>query len=65
MYIRFRTRPLCNWRLRDYFIWPLCFVLAVFTARNYARRMRGILPDSWYWADKLLLRLGWVVRIVE
>ena len=58
---KFRTRPLCNWRVRDYFIWPLTLALAVLVARNYVQRMKGLAPDEWYWADKLLMRCGWVV----
>lgn len=61
--ILFDLRPLCAWRLRDYLIAPFAFVLGFLCARNFALRMQGRAPDQWYWADKLLMRFGWVIAL--
>jgi len=41
---------------------PLALILWPMVARNYALRTKGRLPDEWYWADKLMLKMGWVVN---
>jgi hypothetical protein len=35
-------------------------VLRPLIRRNYRKRERGELPDRWYWADLLALRMGFV-----
>lgn len=38
---------------------PLVWLLVQLVARNYRQRIAGLKPDRWYWADKLLLQLGY------
>jgi hypothetical protein len=39
----------------------LAYTLAPLVRRNYTLRAQGKAPDEWYWADVLLLRLGYFV----
>ena len=35
------------------------------TVRNYRRRASGIIPDQWYWADKLIIKWGFVDELSQ
>ena len=42
------------YRLKRILMWPIfILVLNPLISRNYKLREKGLLPDEWYWADKL------------
>ena len=47
--------------LRTVIAAPVAALLWPLVARNYRLRRRGLLPDKWYWADRLMFDMGWVV----
>jgi len=42
---------------------PLALMLWPLVRWNYYQRELGVLPDQWYWADAVLYRLGYYVKI--
>lgn len=47
--------------VKAWLLLPVALVLAPLVMRNYCLRAAGKLPDQWYWADRCLIRVGWVV----
>jgi len=40
---------------------PLYYlVLRPLIKRNYKLRAEGVIPDKWYWADEVSIKLGYV-----
>lgn len=50
-----------NWNWRDIYRLPCAMVLCPLILRNYSLRKKGLLPDEWYWADKILLKWGYAM----
>ncbi len=40
---------------------PFHLVLKPLIKRNYRMRNAGLLPDEWYWADKIAVHYGYFV----
>ena len=38
-------------------------ILMPIVLRDYRLRMQGRRPDRWHWADRMLVRLGYVVTV--
>lgn len=51
-----------RWSWRDIYRLPLALILMPLVKYNYWQRERGIKPDEWYWADALMLHLGYAAR---
>lgn len=47
---------------RSFLFLPIALGLWPLVAHNLWLRRLGILPDEWYWADRLLYRNGYVVE---
>lgn len=41
---------------------PFHLALKHLIKRNYEMRRQGLLPDEWYWADRIAARYGYFVR---
>ena len=39
--------------------WVAILILIPLIQHNYLQRRRGIKPDEWYWADRVLLEWGY------
>ena len=48
--------------IRKILSFPFALMLAPLVKRNYRLRAQGLLPDEWYWADMLLLKIGYYVK---
>ncbi len=53
-----RHRPRFWMRL----IFPVALILWPLVAHNLKLRRAGVLPDEWYWADRGMFALGYVVQ---
>jgi len=52
------------WRWQKWYSWltfPIALLLMPLVIYNFEQRRKGKLPDEWYWADRIMLDLGWSV----
>ena len=51
-----------RWTWRDIYRLPVAIVLWPLVLFDYRQRGLGRRPDRWYWADVLLMEMGYALR---